>query len=48
MRPGIMSRLPDSCGTQKLWMTSSVRRRTRTVVSVGMYSSLAVTKAGSV
>jgi hypothetical protein len=38
-----MSALRLSCGTQKLWMTSSVRRIVFTRVRVGMWISFAVT-----
>ena len=40
--PGIASVLPDSFGTQKLWMTSPPCSRTRTGTPTGMWISLAV------
>ena len=35
-RPGTMSRLPLSRGIQKLWMTSRLVPRTRTLVPIGI------------
>ena len=41
------SRLPPSCGTQKLCSTSCVRRWKFTVRPVGRYSSFAVTSVST-
>ena len=41
--PGMRSILPASFGSQKLWITSSVRRFRRTALLAGKTSSLAVT-----